>query len=122
MEKPKYTDSPLMRRPNLPSTSNKKAKWSGWLNKTSIHGNSSKKSPETKEAEKECEEKDSDVTISETVVSNVETTLVESDGLLKEDNLPEDQSINILTQFKRCEELLKKIKNQMGLAEGYGEK
>lgn len=115
MEKPLYTDSPLMRRPNLPSTSNKKAKWSGWLNKTSIDGNSStkKSSSETKKAaEKEFEEKESDVTISETVVSIVETSSVASGQLLKEDNLHAD----LLNQYKRCEELLKKIKNQLGMS------
>lgn len=116
MNKSTYSDSPLMRKPNLPSTTNQKSKWSGWLSKSSIVGGkvTSKESSANpnQTSEKEREEKDlleaaiSDVTISETVVS-------ESDQVVDENVvLPEDESINILNQFKCCEELLKKIKSQ----------
>lgn len=112
-----YSDSPLMRRPST-STANKNVKWTGWVNKTSIVNlavNEKKSSKETPES-KEQEEKESDVTISETVVSNAgtseKTSPVGSNELLKED---EDQSMNMLKQFKCCEELLMKIKNQLGI-------
>lgn len=114
-----YSDSPLMRRPNPPSKTNKNPKWSGWLNKSSI---ASKESTETNETGKEGEEKESDVTISETVVSNAaETSLVESNELLKDD-LTEEQSMNLLKQFKYCEGLLKKIKNQLGIGAAINDK